>query len=111
MTETSNGNPLISLLGEYHSTESDSDSPPDETAVSRAVSGPLPPPIAEVKKAAPSIAAPLRPVREQRNPREQFKKRNRPPTLLQKLLEPEIRRERNILLQCVHYVVQKKFFQ
>lgn len=107
----SNGNPLISLLGEYHSTESDSDSPPEETAVSRALSGPLPPSVTEIiKAAAPKVATPKL-VRELRNPREQFKKRNRPPTLLQKLLEPEIRRERNILLQCVHYVVQKKFFQ
>lgn len=32
------------------------------------------------------------------------------PTLLQKLLAPEIRHERNIVLQCVHYVVQNNFF-
>ncbi|CAN7944298.1 unnamed protein product [Ixodes pacificus] len=34
----------------------------------------------------------------------------RRPTLLQKLLAPEIRHERNIVLQCVHYVVQNNFF-
>lgn len=107
----SNGNPLISLLGEYRTDESDSDAPPEETAVSRAISGPLPPPVTEVIKAAPTKTVPQKAVREQRNPREQFKKRNRPPTLLQKLLEPEIRRERNILLQCVRHVVQKNFFQ
>ncbi|XP_055595545.1 FMR1-interacting protein NUFIP1 [Uranotaenia lowii] len=31
-------------------------------------------------------------------------------TLLEKLLEPDIRHERNILLQCVRFVVENKFF-
>ncbi|XP_067626051.1 FMR1-interacting protein NUFIP1 [Eurosta solidaginis] len=31
-------------------------------------------------------------------------------TLLEKLLEPEIRHERNVLLQCVRYVCENKFF-
>ncbi|XP_055869125.1 FMR1-interacting protein NUFIP1-like [Biomphalaria glabrata] len=31
-------------------------------------------------------------------------------TLLEKLLAPDIRRERNKILQCVHYIVQCKFF-
>ncbi|EAT48238.1 AAEL000699-PA [Aedes aegypti] len=31
-------------------------------------------------------------------------------TLLEKLLEPEIRHERNVLLQCVRFVVQNSFF-
>ncbi|XP_065093271.1 FMR1-interacting protein NUFIP1 [Ochlerotatus camptorhynchus] len=31
-------------------------------------------------------------------------------TLLEKLLEPDIRHERNVLLQCVRFVVQKGFF-
>ncbi|KXJ79517.1 hypothetical protein RP20_CCG000595 [Aedes albopictus] len=31
-------------------------------------------------------------------------------TLLEKLLEPEIRHERNVLLQCVRFVVQNNFF-
>ncbi|XP_075214512.1 FMR1-interacting protein NUFIP1-like [Lycorma delicatula] len=31
-------------------------------------------------------------------------------TLLQKLLEPEIRHERNVILQCVRYVVENNFF-
>ncbi|XP_055371310.1 FMR1-interacting protein NUFIP1 [Condylostylus longicornis] len=31
-------------------------------------------------------------------------------TLLEKLLEPHIRHERNVLLQCVRYVVENKFF-
>jgi hypothetical protein len=33
------------------------------------------------------------------------------PTLLQKLLVKEIQRERNILLQCIRYIVQKDFFR
>lgn len=32
-------------------------------------------------------------------------------TLLEKLLEPDIRHERNVILQCVRYVVGKNFFQ
>ncbi|CAL1529995.1 unnamed protein product [Lymnaea stagnalis] len=31
-------------------------------------------------------------------------------TLLEKLLAPEIRRERNKVLQCVHYIIKHKFF-
>ncbi|XP_046372976.2 nuclear fragile X mental retardation-interacting protein 1-like [Haliotis rufescens] len=31
-------------------------------------------------------------------------------TLLERLLAKEIRHERNVLLQCVHYIVKKKFF-
>ena len=38
------------------------------------------------------------------------RKRRRPLTLLEKLLANDIRRERNILLQCVRYVVNENFF-
>ncbi|CAF0840331.1 unnamed protein product [Brachionus calyciflorus] len=41
---------------------------------------------------------------------EVLKSRYKKPTLLQKLLADEIRHERNILLQCVRFVVQKNFF-
>lgn len=41
-------------------------------------------------------------------PYDNFKKR--PVTLLEKLLESEIRHERNVLLQCVRYVVSNNFF-
>ena len=34
----------------------------------------------------------------------------RPPTLLERLLLDEIRRERNLILQCVRYVCNNKFF-
>lgn len=34
----------------------------------------------------------------------------RKPTLLEKLLAPEIRHERNVILQCVRYVVSQNFF-
>ncbi len=33
------------------------------------------------------------------------------PTLLQQLLADEIRHERNILLQCVRYIVDRNFFE
>lgn len=38
-------------------------------------------------------------------------KLSRKPTLLQQLLADEIRHERNIILQCVRYVVQSNFFE
>ena len=31
-------------------------------------------------------------------------------TLLEKLLAPEIRHERNVILQCLRYIVKKNFF-
>lgn len=37
-------------------------------------------------------------------------KKQRPNTLLEKLLQPDIRHERNVLLQCVRYVVENNFF-
>ncbi|XP_057653088.1 FMR1-interacting protein NUFIP1 isoform X1 [Diorhabda carinulata] len=39
-----------------------------------------------------------------------YKFKKRKVTLLEKLLENEIRHERNVLLQCVRYVVENKFF-
>ncbi|XP_055682175.1 FMR1-interacting protein NUFIP1 [Lutzomyia longipalpis] len=38
-----------------------------------------------------------------------FLRRRHPPTMLSKLLEKEIRHERNVLFQCVRYVVEKDF--
>jgi len=38
------------------------------------------------------------------------KRQRREPTLLERLLAPEIRRERNYILQCVRYIVRKNFF-
>ncbi|XP_059483239.1 FMR1-interacting protein NUFIP1 [Neocloeon triangulifer] len=106
-------NPLTSLVGQYKSDDSDSDSPPEEVPVSRELIGPaVPTPlVTETERTVKQVKAESKPLRPPVDPREQFMKRNRPPTLLQKLLEPEIRRERNILLQCVHYVVQNNFFK
>lgn len=42
------------------------------------------------------------------NSRHNFK---RPPTLLEKLLAPDIQQERNIILQCIRYVVEQNFFK
>lgn len=36
--------------------------------------------------------------------------RRRKVTLLERLLEPEIRHERNVILQCIRYVIQNNFF-
>lgn len=43
-------------------------------------------------------------------PRKYFRKKKRA-TLLEKLLANEIRHERNVLLQCIQYVVENKFLQ
>ena len=40
-----------------------------------------------------------------------FRKRLRPPTLLERLLLSEIKTERNTILQCVRYVCKNNFFQ
>nr|XP_023014160.1 disheveled-associated activator of morphogenesis 1-like [Leptinotarsa decemlineata] len=48
-------------------------------------------------------------VRKDNFPYDKFKKRKA--TLLEKLLENEIREERNFLLQCVRYIVENNFFQ
>lgn len=42
--------------------------------------------------------------------RKYFRKKKRA-TLLEKLLANEIRHERNVLLQCIQYVVENKFLQ
>jgi len=39
-----------------------------------------------------------------------FKPRPRKATLLEMLLAPDIRHERNVLMQCMYYIEQKKFF-
>ena len=39
-----------------------------------------------------------------------FEQRIRPPTLLERLLLQEIKKERNTILQCVRYVCKNKFF-
>lgn len=50
-------------------------------------------------------------LRRQPSLRQRYNVHRRPPTLLQKLLETEIRHERNLILQCVRHVVQNNFFQ
>ena len=40
-----------------------------------------------------------------------FRKRLRQPTLLEKLLLSEIKKERNTILQCIRYVCKNNFFQ
>ncbi|XP_023651531.2 FMR1-interacting protein NUFIP1 [Paramormyrops kingsleyae] len=54
--------------------------------------------------------APNRPGRGGRPFRGPNAPQQRRPTLLEMLLAPEIRRERNVLLQCVRFVVQNAFF-
>lgn len=39
-----------------------------------------------------------------------FKPRTRHPHLLEMLLAPDIRHERNVILQCVRYIIKKDFF-
>ncbi|XP_028249000.1 FMR1-interacting protein NUFIP1 isoform X2 [Parambassis ranga] len=48
--------------------------------------------------------------RGRRGSRHQDASQPRGPTLLEMLLAPDIRHERNVLLQCVRYVVQNQFF-
>lgn len=50
-------------------------------------------------------------VKEKQGPSNQQQFRRRvPKTLLEKLLEKDIRHERNLILQCTHFIVQNNFF-
>lgn len=44
-------------------------------------------------------------------PKKEQCKRNRRPTLLEKLLVNEIRHERNVILQCIRYIIENKYFE
>jgi hypothetical protein len=49
-------------------------------------------------------------VKKQKNYAQILKRPRRPPTLLEKLLNTEMEKERYEVLQCLHYVVSKNFF-
>lgn len=50
-------------------------------------------------------------VKEKKGPNNQQQFRRRvPKTLLEKLLEKDVRHERNLVLQCTHFIVQNNFF-
>lgn len=86
---------LASLMACYGS---DDDEPPTEQ--------PQPPPATEAlpEKAKPADGARATPRKPCWPPRRKL-------TLLERLLEPEMRHERNVILQCVHYVVDNDFFR
>lgn len=64
-----------------------------------------------VKRKAPRDNAqqPKRPTKIYEGLNYSFLRRKQPPTMLSRLLEKEIRHERNVLLQCVRFVVENNF--
>jgi hypothetical protein len=98
---------IATLIANYGTSDSeDSDEAPEQCSIRREPVGPPP----------PEMRARIERVTCQRPPpvptmREKYIQHRRPPTLLQKLLESEIRHERNIILQCVRYIVQNNFFK
>lgn len=84
---------------------------PNTPSAPPAAQEPLPAncPIAEKAPASDAAPARSRPARR-KAPAAPAQLPARRLTLLQKLLAPEIRHERNVVLQCVHFVVQNNFF-
>lgn len=124
--EESTDNPIVlnnalgALIGAYRSDESD-----DQISVPIAFEPPVEQKILRTTEDKPGDARDKRPRKRQRktrNSREKTKAATeqaverkpkvfrRKVTLLEKLLEPDIRHERNVILQCVRYVVQNNFF-
>uniref|UniRef100_A0A1B0DLG5 Uncharacterized protein n=1 Tax=Phlebotomus papatasi TaxID=29031 RepID=A0A1B0DLG5_PHLPP len=64
-----------------------------------------------IKRKAPKDNAeqPKRPTKIYEGLNYSFLRRKQPPTMLSRLLEKEIRHERNVLLQCVRFVVENNF--
>ncbi|KAH6921551.1 hypothetical protein HPB50_002216 [Hyalomma asiaticum] len=92
---------LASLMACYGS---DDDEPPTEQPLP---SSAAPPPPTE---ALPEKAKPADGARAKTTTRKPCWPPRRKLTLLERLLEPEMRHERNVVLQCVHYVVDNDFF-
>lgn len=93
---------------------SDDDEPPEEVAIEKSTSQPVrkqpnqpPRKIQNIEK--PTEKNQQKPIR--RSGLDYKKLRIQPPnTMLYKLLESDIRHERNVLLQCVRYVCENNFF-
>lgn len=103
---------LASLMACYNSG-SDDDEPPSEEPLGQpmqreAAPQEQPPPPTEVVSAKP--AGPVARGKTTPPPRKTCWPPRRKLTLLERLLAPEVRHERNVILQCVHYVVDNDFF-
>lgn len=99
---------LASLMACY-SSGSDDDEPaseePQEQAMQREAAPPPPTELVSAKAAGSVMRGKATPP-----PRKTCWPPRRKLTLLERLLAPEVRHERNVILQCVHYVVDNDFF-
>lgn len=107
----------IEPLLEGHETQSDDDAPVEEPIQRQSnieheqveeVSGPTQIKPNEPKKTLPATLGDKKPKR--RTVLDMTRRIRNQNTLLEKLLQKDIRHERNVLLQCVRYVVENKFF-
>ena len=116
-------NALTSLMGAYTDSEEDGPSPqivPPEKFPEVVSSKGIPSVNGVSQSSTPNLgeATDSRRKRVRRPGKRTFDHRNKPQhiakrrkTLLQRLLEPEVTRERNILLQCCRHIVAKNFFE
>ncbi|XP_012861436.2 nuclear fragile X mental retardation-interacting protein 1 [Echinops telfairi] len=122
---------LCSLMNSYGSL-SESESEPEETPIKKEAevlaenqalhSSPQESPSQRVKVAATDVseASQKSPMKhfKKTNPKQKkqpnfhtlFQPRTHHPNLLEMLLAPDIRHERNVILQCVRYIIKKDFF-
>ncbi|XP_031558959.1 nuclear fragile X mental retardation-interacting protein 1-like isoform X2 [Actinia tenebrosa] len=105
---------LMSLCASYGDMSSDEESTPNEINNNNGKED-KPSGKETVKEnivTKPSNSSPRRRKRtREQGPRRNMKKQaKRKPTLLEKLLAPEIRHESNVILQCIRYIVKNNFF-
>ncbi|XP_072936654.1 FMR1-interacting protein NUFIP1 [Epargyreus clarus] len=99
------------------SKSDDDDSGPEETKVVKETDIVSTADVPNSNKACPNTEKPKRAekrtIQDNRHNRNNLKKfkPKLPSTLLEKLLQNEIRQERNIILQCIRYVVNNNYFE
>ncbi|KAK8770690.1 hypothetical protein V5799_012847 [Amblyomma americanum] len=106
---------LASLMACYNSGSDDEapkEDPKPKTPVTPAAPDTdVPPPKrAAVKTTQAGTSAPARAAAPHPRAPQTYRPPQRRLTLLERLLAPQVRHERNLILQCVHYVVDNDFF-
>lgn len=97
---------LASLMACYNSGSEDDEEPKVDP---KPKTPDVPPAKRMAVKTAPARTAPRQTPPQPRVPRI-YRPPQRRLTLLERLLAPQVRYERNLILQCVHYVVDNDFF-
>lgn len=93
-------------------SESEDDEPPEEQQIERITEEPPVDSISNRKRSPDKSSDRPRPAKRAKKPTilDMTRKIRNQNSLLEKLLQKDIRHERNVLLQCVRYVVKNNFF-